>query len=88
MNLTVRAQDADPHVGARLVALDDDGSWRGFAITSGGTVDEVVAVGGSREHAKEEVVQKTLELLSAQTADQPGHTELAALRPFIDAVAA
>ncbi len=85
--LTPLHQAVDPHQGPRLmVSLEDDGSWKGFAVTSTGTIEEVAAIAPDRAHAKVLVVEQTLELLKDPTVTFPEHAEFAALQPlFADA---
>lgn len=74
----------DPHQGPRLiVSLEDDGSWKGFAVTSTGTIEELAAVAPDRAHAKVLVVEQTLELLKDPTVSFSEHAEFAALQPLL-----
>ncbi len=84
MLLTPLDHAVDPHQGPRLiVSLEDDGSWKGFAVTSTGTIEAVAAVAPDRAHAKVLVVEQTLELLKDPTVTFPEHAAFAALEPLL-----
>lgn len=76
---------ADPHHGARLVvALEDDGTWRGFAVTPAHPILAFGSAVDTREKAKASLLKEVLRSLHEDAA-RPGHGELMAFQPVIEA---